>query len=134
MNYSCNNLNPFKPRVFLPESVANEPRGKGQVDDRCLRHVRTIFDGTTSDANAELVLGEVVTMQGGWSSYPPHHHSQPEIYHYRFTEPQGYGHGELGETAVTVECDYELDVSRRFKFLTRRLVGRLVENKLQQLP
>lgn len=41
--------------------------------------------------------------------------------------------GELGETAVTVECDYELDVSRRFKFLTRRLVGRLVENKLQQL-
>lgn len=100
--FSCNNHKPFEPRVFLPESVANEPRGKGQVDDRCLRHVRTIFDGTTSDANAELVLGEVVTMQGGWSSYPPHHHSQPEIYHYRFTEPQGYGHGELGETVLKV--------------------------------
>jgi 5-deoxy-glucuronate isomerase len=100
--YSCNNSKSFEARVFNPESVANEPRGQGQVDDRCLRHVRTIFDGSTSDANAELVLGEVVTMQGGWSSYPPHHHSQPEIYHYRFTEPQGYGHGELGETVLKV--------------------------------
>jgi 5-deoxy-glucuronate isomerase len=100
--YSCDNIQQFEPRVFNPESVANEPRGKGQVDDRCLRHVRTIFDGSNSDKNAELVLGEVVTMQGGWSSYPPHHHSQPEIYHYRFTEPQGYGHGELGETVLKV--------------------------------
>ena len=33
---------------------------------------------------------------GGQSSYPPHHHPQPEIYHYRFTEPQGYGHAEYG--------------------------------------
>ena len=31
-------------------------------------------------------------MPGRWSSYPPHHHPQPEIYHYRFTMPQGYGH------------------------------------------
>jgi 5-deoxy-glucuronate isomerase len=50
----------------------------------------------------ELVLGEVVTLPGGWSSYPPHHHPQPEIYHYRFTHPQGYGHAELGERVVKV--------------------------------
>jgi 5-deoxy-glucuronate isomerase len=48
------------------------------------------------------VLGEVVTFPGGWSSYPPHHHAQHEIYHYRFTEPQGYGHAELGEQVVKV--------------------------------
>jgi 5-deoxy-glucuronate isomerase len=100
--YSCDNDKPFDPRVFLPEDVENEPRGKGQVNDRCLRYVRTIFDGSTSDPNVELVLGEVITFQGGWSSYPPHHHAQPEIYHYRFTEPQGYGHGELGETVLKV--------------------------------
>ena len=41
--------------------------------------------------------------------------------------------GELGETATTVECDYELGVSGRFKLLTRRLVSHLAENKLQQL-
>ncbi len=100
--YSCNNTKPFDARVFTPSDVDNEPRGKGQVNDRCLRYVRTIFDGSNSDPNTELVLGEVITFQGGWSSYPPHHHAQPEIYHYRFTEPQGYGHSELGETVLKV--------------------------------
>lgn len=100
--YYVDNRKPFDPQIYQPEDVANEPRGKGQVGDRCLRYVRTIFDGNNSPANAELVLGEVITFQGGWSSYPPHHHPQPEIYHYRFTEPQGYGHGELGETVLKV--------------------------------
>ncbi len=100
--YWCDNEKPFSARVFTPEDVANEPRGKGQVGDRCLRYVRTIFDDTNSDPNTDLVLGEVITFQGGWSSYPPHHHPQPEIYHYRFTEPQGYGHAELGDTVLKV--------------------------------
>ncbi len=100
--YYCDNSTPFEARIYHPDDVANEPRGKGQVDDRCLRYVRTIFDGSNAPAGAELVLGEVITFQGGWSSYPPHHHPQPEIYHYRFTEPQGYGHGELGETVLKV--------------------------------
>jgi 5-deoxy-glucuronate isomerase len=100
--YSCDNTKSFDARVFAPEDVANEARGKGQVNDRCLRYVRTIFDGANSDPNTELVLGEVITFQGAWSSYPPHHHAQPEIYHYRFTKPQGYGHGELGDTVLKV--------------------------------
>lgn len=100
--YYCDNSRPFEARIYTPKDVPDEPRGKGQVDDRCLRYVRTIFDGRNSDPNAELVLGEVITFQGGWSSYPPHHHPQPEIYHYRFTEPQGYGHGELGEEVLKV--------------------------------
>ena len=72
--YSCDNQLPFEARVFYPQDVANEPRGKGQVGDRCLRYVRTIFDDTNSEPNTGLVLGEVITFQGGWSSYPPHHH------------------------------------------------------------
>lgn len=100
--YNCDNRREFEARVYRPDDVANEPRGKGQVNDRCLRYVRTIFDGSNAPADAELVLGEVITFQGGWSSYPPHHHAQPEIYHYRFTEPQGYGHAELGETVLKV--------------------------------
>jgi 5-deoxy-glucuronate isomerase len=98
--YEVANTKPFPPRVFT--EVANEHRGKGQVGGTCLRFVRTIFDGCNSDPNAELVLGEVVTMPGRWSSYPPHHHPQPEIYHYRFTKPQGYGHAELGDTVYKV--------------------------------
>jgi 5-deoxy-glucuronate isomerase len=100
--YGCGNDKSFPPRVFGPDQVPNEHRGKGQVADRCLRFVRTIFDGSTSPENAELVLGEVVTLPGGWSSYPPHHHRQPEIYHYRFTEPQGFGHAELGDRVYKV--------------------------------
>jgi 5-deoxy-glucuronate isomerase len=100
--YECANAAQFAPRVFVPEQVPNERRGRGQVGERALRYVRTIFDRTSSPPEVELVLGEVVTFPGGWSSYPPHHHLQPEIYHYRFTAPQGYGHAELGDAVVKV--------------------------------
>lgn len=100
--YSCANRRQFAPRVFMPAQVPNERRGRGQVGERALRFVRTIFDLTNSPPEVELVLGEVVTFPGGWSSYPPHHHPQHEIYHYRFTQPQGYGHAELGDEVVKV--------------------------------
>ncbi|HET8728248.1 MAG TPA: 5-deoxy-glucuronate isomerase [Alphaproteobacteria bacterium] len=100
--YATANKKPFAPRIYGPGDVPNEHRGKGQVGGACYRFVRTIFDRTNSDPNAELVLGEVVTMPGRWSSYPPHHHPQPEIYHYRFTKPQGYGHAELGDDVLKV--------------------------------
>lgn len=100
--YRTANRKPFEPKIFLPADTADEPRGKGQVGGACLRLVRTIFDRRNSDANAELVLGEVITLPGRWSSYPPHHHAQPEIYHYRFAHPQGYGHAELGDAVFKV--------------------------------
>ena len=100
--YGTRNRRPFAPRFYRPEEVPNEHRGKGQVGDACYRFVRTIFDRRNADPNAELVLGEVITMPGRWSSYPPHHHPQPEIYHYRFTLPQGYGHAEIGERVFQV--------------------------------
>jgi len=100
--YACDNQATFMPRVFRPGDVADERRGAGQVGDRCLRLVRTVFDGRNSPPEVHLVLGEVVTLPGGWSSYPPHHHPQPEIYHYRFTHPQGFGHAELGEQVFKV--------------------------------
>ena len=100
--YRTANRKPFAPRIFLPADTADEQRGKGQVGGACLRLVRTIFDRHNSDANAELVLGEVITLPGRWSSYPPHRHRQPEIYHYRFDRPQGYGHAELGDKVLMV--------------------------------
>jgi 5-deoxy-glucuronate isomerase len=100
--YACENSAAFMPRVFRPGDVADERRGEGQVGGRCLRLVRTIFDGRNSPAEVRLVLGEVVTLPGGWSSYPPHHHPQPEIYHYRFTHPQGFGHAEHGDDVFKV--------------------------------
>jgi 5-deoxy-glucuronate isomerase len=99
--YRCGNTTAFAGRFY--EEVPNEHRGKGQVGNACLRFVRTIFDRRNSPAEAQLVLGEVVTMPGRWSSYPPHHHPQPEIYHYRFTKPQGYGLCELGDDVLRVK-------------------------------
>jgi 5-deoxy-D-glucuronate isomerase len=93
----------FKSAFFDASNMAeNEHRGRGLLDDTAYRFVRTIFD-TRNRPEAKLVLGEVVTLPGRWSSYPPHHHAQPEIYHYRFSEPQGYGHAELGEQVFKVK-------------------------------
>jgi len=100
--YETPNTAQFAARWFAPADVGDEHRGHGQVRNRSLRIVRTIFDGRNSPPEATLVLGEVITLPGGWSSYPPHHHPQPEIYHYRFTAPQGFGHAELGEQVFKV--------------------------------
>lgn len=91
----------FPARLYLPTDLQPEYRGAGLVQNACLRNVRLIFDRTTRP-ESNLVLGEVVNYPGRWSSYPPHHHDQPEIYHYRFTAPNGYGHAELGDDVVKV--------------------------------
>jgi 5-dehydro-2-deoxygluconokinase len=92
------------PTEFFDSSnmLESERRGKGLLDDTAYRIVRTIFD-SRNRPQAKLVLGEVINAPGRWSSYPPHHHMQPEIYHYRFTEPQGYGHAECGDHVFKVK-------------------------------
>lgn len=92
----------FPARIHLPREVRDEPRGRGALRNTAFRYVRTIFDRSSAPERSDLVLGEVVTFPGRWSSYPPHHHPQPEIYHYRFTDPAGFGHAELGEQVVKV--------------------------------
>jgi 5-deoxy-glucuronate isomerase len=91
----------FAPRLYTPADVIPEYRGAGLVQNAALRNVRLLFDRTTRP-ESNLVIGEVVNFPGRWSSYPPHHHDQPEIYHYRFTAPHGYGHAELGDAVVKV--------------------------------
>jgi 5-deoxy-glucuronate isomerase len=91
----------FPPRLFAPGDCVREARGRGLAQGACEREVRLIFD-LASRPESALVVGEVVNLPGRWSSYPPHRHAQPEIYHYRFSEPQGYGHAELGEQVLRV--------------------------------
>jgi 5-deoxy-glucuronate isomerase len=91
----------FAPRLYTPSDLTPEYRGAGLVQNAALRNVRLIFDRSTRP-ESNLVLGEVVNFPGRWSSYPPHHHDQPEIYHYRFTAPAGYGHAELGDDILKV--------------------------------
>jgi 5-deoxy-glucuronate isomerase len=100
--YRTANTRAFEPRFYLPSDVRNERRGEGALKDAAFRFVRTIFDRTNAPESCELVLGEVVNLPGRWSSYPPHHHPQPEIYHYRFDDPRGWGHAELGDRVLKV--------------------------------
>jgi 5-deoxy-glucuronate isomerase len=93
----------FAPRLYRPADLTPEYRGAGLVQNACLRNVRLIFDYATRP-ESNLVVGEVVNYPGRWSSYPPHHHAQPEIYHYRFSAPAGYGHAELGDAVVKVRA------------------------------
>lgn len=88
-------------RYYRPTDVSTEDRGAGLAQGACRRAVRAIFD-YPSRPESNLVVGEVINLPGRWSSYPPHHHPQPEIYHYRFTLPQGYGHAEVGDDVLKV--------------------------------
>jgi len=97
------NKEKFKGKVYSPDNIDTEHRGKDQLDDTCYRLVRLAFDDTISPKEAKLVIGEVLNFPGKWSSYPPHHHSQPELYYYELSTAWGYGHGELGNDVYKIK-------------------------------
>ncbi len=95
------NERPFPARLYLPRDTPDEFRGAGLMHETSTRIVRTIFDHSNAPY-ANLVLGEVIGFPGKWSSYPPHHHPQPEIYYYKTNPANGFAYAELGEDVVKV--------------------------------
>lgn len=91
----------FGARLFTPEECRSEFRGEGTMRETSTRVVRTCFDDTNR-SESNLVIGEVIGVPGKWSSYPPHHHPQPEIYHYRFLPEQGFGLTAIGDTPYLI--------------------------------
>ncbi|MFQ9126026.1 MAG: 5-deoxy-glucuronate isomerase [Butyricicoccaceae bacterium] len=92
----------FPSKMYKPEDTDTWARGnKGELMGCIKRDVRTCFD-LDNAPYSNMVLGEVVNLPGKWSSYPPHHHPQPECYFYRFDKPMGFGagwgNGEICET------------------------------------
>lgn len=100
---STKNKLKFASRFYTPESVTVEHRGKGILNDTCYRLVRTVFDHSSAPKESKLVLGEVVNFPGRWSSYPPHHHAQDEIYYYEFNSKEGFGFGQCGEEVTKIQ-------------------------------
>jgi 5-deoxy-glucuronate isomerase len=100
----------FPSRLYTPKECASEERGKGTLRETATRIVRTIFDDRSAPYS-NLVLGEVITVPGKWSSYPPHHHPQPEIYYYRFLPAGGFGLTAIGERAYIL-ADHDVILIR----------------------
>lgn len=88
----------FEPRVIRPEDCGFEIRGGGNA-------TRQIVDIIPPSAAADrLMICEVFTPAGNWSSYPPHKHDvdRPpgevkleEIYYYRFAHRDAFGFQRL---------------------------------------
>jgi 5-deoxy-glucuronate isomerase len=80
-------------RLISPEQCGMEIRGKGSNT----RHVCNILPET--EPAESLLIVEVITPGGSWSSYPPHKHDRDalpdeslleETYYHRLNPPQGY--------------------------------------------
>ena len=83
----------LKPVLIPPGAIRIEVRGAGR-STRQIRHV--IAPEFPAD---RLLLVEVVTPAGNWSSWPPHKHDVDdmpdeavleEVYHYRFRRPEAW--------------------------------------------
>ena len=108
----------YRPRVIRAADIGVLERGGGTN----LRHVRNILPDT-ADAEALLVV-EVVTPGGHWSSYPPHKHDTAvpgretrleETYYHRLRRGAGFAlqrvytdDGTLDETMAVADRDVVL--------------------------
>ncbi len=93
---STANENAFESRFYKPEDCKIELMGETQWEGTAKREVLTIFDYKNAPYS-NMVIGEVITKAGRWSSYVPHSHPQPEVYYYKFDKPQGFGAAFIGE-------------------------------------
>ncbi|MDR0841651.1 MAG: 5-deoxy-glucuronate isomerase [Christensenellaceae bacterium] len=82
----------FAPVFYGPSNVQIQRAGQADLAGTMRRDIKTVFDFDNAPYS-NMVLGEVLSYPGRWSSYPPHHHPQPEVYFYRFDKPQGFGVG-----------------------------------------
>ncbi|MFV0438829.1 MAG: 5-deoxy-glucuronate isomerase [Desulfopila sp.] len=83
----------FPIRLIGPKDVVTMERGEGS----CLRRINNILMGET--LAERLLVTEVFTPGGNWSSYPPHKHDQDklpresyleETYYHRISPAQGF--------------------------------------------
>ncbi|MDT8298148.1 MAG: 5-deoxy-glucuronate isomerase [Spirochaetaceae bacterium] len=99
---ACMNNQDFDPVYYGKNDIRNDVFGAGTMNEASIRTVRTVFDGENAEFS-NMVMGEVINHPGKWSSYPPHDHPHPEIYHYRMFPEQGFGVSLLDEQAEVVK-------------------------------
>ncbi len=84
---------PAEPRHIAPDQVTVEHRGEGQT----YRYIQHLLPPNA--AAASLILVEVYTPAGNWSSFPPHKHDEEappreseleEVYYYQVSPRTGF--------------------------------------------
>lgn len=106
-------------QIIGPDDIQLEQRGQG-ANTRFIHNIA--MEGR--DVADRLLVTEVFTPQGNWSSYPPHRHDEDnfpdmtyleETYYHRLNPSQGYGiqrvfteDGSLDETMAVADGDVVL--------------------------
>jgi 5-deoxy-glucuronate isomerase len=99
----CKALQAYPARLVRPQEVAIEIRGGGNATRQINQMIPPGFPCS------RLVVVEVFTPSGNWSSYPPHKHDQlrmddqgnlleadlEEIYFYKICQPEGYAYQRI---------------------------------------
>ncbi len=84
----------YLPKLITPDDIDVEIRGAGNAARQINHIIKPDFPADT------LLVVEVFTPSGNWSSYPPHKHDVSdmpnesdleEIYYYRIDPPEGFG-------------------------------------------
>lgn len=92
------------PRIIEPRDCREEIRGGGNCTRQIVDVIRPEFPAE------KLLVCEVYTPSGNWSSYPPHKHDVhnppkevdlDETYYYRISRPEGYAFQRLYDHAGT---------------------------------
>lgn len=92
------------PRIIAPADCREEIRGGGNCTRQIVDVIRPEFPAD------KLLICEVYTPSGNWSSYPPHKHDVhnppkevdlDEIYYYRVSAPEGYAFQRLYDQGGT---------------------------------
>ncbi len=86
----------FATKFYTPAENKIELMGATQWEGTAKREVLTVFDYQNAPYS-NMVMGEVITKAGRWSSYIPHSHRQPEVYYFKFEKPQGFGAAFIGD-------------------------------------
>lgn len=96
-------------RLIRPEDIHIETRGSG-ITERTIHHLLP-----ASEPAGRLILFEVFTPGGNWSSYPPHKHDTEdppteayleELYYYRYARPGGWGFARVYTPDRTLDASF----------------------------
>ena len=109
----------YRAQILGPQGIEMETRGTG-ANTRYIHNIAM----ENRDVADSLLVTEVFTPQGNWSSYPPHRHDEDnypdityleETYYHRLNPAQGFGFqrvftedGELDETLAVSDGDVVL--------------------------